>query len=153
MAEINFLDIFHNKNDKETLKNMVDEITQLYGFPCVLKRWTGMQTQLDPLYGDQLSAFQNDEEMYDPVNSYVYIDYLNLNQTLQSFGLAHDKSLTLNGFMRLDDQPRENDILTIKLPYDDNLITLKIGSADIYKDICFSVILLVAHFDQQRARG
>ena len=153
MAEINFLEIFHNDIDKETLRNMVNEVTQLYGFPCKFKQWTGMQTCLDPLYNDQLTMFQKDEELYETKNTYIYIDYNRLNQVLQSYGLEQEKNISLNGFMKLEDHPRENDLITIKLPYDDKLITFKIGSSDIHKDICYSVILQIPHFEQQRPRS
>ncbi len=153
MAEINFLEIFHNDIDKETLRNMVNEVTQLYGFPCEFKQWTGMQTSLDPLYNDQLTMFQKDEELYETKNTYIYIDYNRLNQVLQSYGLEQEKNISLNGFMKLEDHPRENDLITIKLPYDDKLITFKIGSSDIHKDICYSVILQIPHFEQQRPRS
>ena len=151
MAELNFLNIFHEDSDKETLRNMVNEIVNLYGFPCSHRKWTGMQVQLDPLYGDQLSVFQKDEDMYDLVNSYVYIDYNRLNQVLHPYGLALEKNASLQGFMKLADHPRENDLITIKLPYDDRKLTLKVGSADIHKDICYSVILQVAHFEQKQS--
>jgi hypothetical protein len=153
LAEINFLEIFHNDIDKETLRNMVNEVTQLYGFPCTIKQWTGIQTSLDPLYSDQLSMFQKDEDFYEVNNTYVYIDYNRLNQVLNSYGLAQEKNTSLNGFMKLDDHPRENDLITIKLPYDDRLLTFKIGSSDIHKDICYSVVLQIAHFEQQRPRS
>lgn len=153
MPEINFLEIFHNDIDKETLRNMVNEVTQLYGFPCEFKQWTGMQTSLDPLYNDQLTMFQKDEELYETKNTYIYIDYNRLNQVLQSYGLEQEKNISLNGFMKLEDHPRENDLITIKLPYDDKLITFKIGSSDIHKDICYSVILQIPHFEQQRPRS
>ena len=150
MAELNFLNIFHEDSDKETLRNMVNELVHLYGFPCFHKKWTGMQVQLDPLYGDQLSVFQNDEDMYDTVNSYVYIDYNRLNQVLQPYGLALEKNSSLQGFMKLIDHPRENDLITIKLPYDDRKLTFKVGSSDIHKDICYSVVLQIAHFEQKQ---
>ena len=89
--------------------------------------------------------------MYDVVNSYVYIDYNRLNQVLHPYGLALEKNASLQGFMKLVDHPRENDLITIKLPYDDRKLTLKVGSADIHKDICYSVILQVAHFEQKQS--
>lgn len=153
MPDINFLEIFHSKQDKETLKNMVDEITNLYGFPCVLKRWTGIQTQLDPLYSDQLTSFQNDSDLYDPINTHIYIGWTKLNQTLHSYGLAFDENISLEGFMSLDDQPKENDIITIKLPYDDVLLTLKIGGTYVHTDICYGVTLQIAHFEQLNVKG
>ncbi len=150
MPEINFLEIFHTDEDKQTLRNMVDELTHLYGFPCILRKWTNINDTVDPLYGDQLTMHYNDEELYDKIGTYVYIDYNRFNQVLQNYGLALEKDTSLNGFMKLVDEPREDDLIDIKLPYDDRYITFKIGSSDIHKDICYSLVLNVTHFEQKR---
>lgn len=147
--EINFLDIFHNQEDKGVLRLMTNELIRLYGFPCRLKRWNGIQTALDPLYQDSPVIFDEDENLYDVINTHVYIEYNRFNSILQSYGLSMEVDTTVNGMMILDDHPKEDDLIEIKLPYDDKLYRFKIGSTDIHRDLCYSVVLNIYHKEQR----
>lgn len=142
MADINFLNIFHNNNlDKEVLIKMTNEVIELYGFPCVLKRWNGIQPALDPMYQDSPVNYENDESLYTKINTHVYIDYNRFNSVLHAYGLAIEGETTVNGMMKLEDEPKEDDVIELKLPYDEKLYKFKIGSTDVHKDICYSVVL------------
>lgn len=148
MPEINFLEIFHRTEDIDVLRNMADETIQLYGFPCRLKRWRKIQPILDPIYQDHNTALYDDESLYSIKNTYVYIDYNRFNQTLKAYGMGLDDNTTLNGNMRLIDEPDEDDIIIVKIPYDNRYVSFKIGSSDIHRDICYSVVLNVMHFNE-----
>lgn len=148
MAEINFLELYNFNEDKEVLRNMSEETIQLYGFPCELKRWRGIQPVLDPLYQDHNTSYYEDETLYSTKNTHVYIDYNRFNQVLKAYGLALEDNTTLVGNMILSDMPEEDDIITIKMPYDTRYVSFKIGSSDIHKDICYSVVLNVMSFSE-----
>ena len=147
--KINFLDIFHNQEDKDVLRLMTNEIIRLYGFPCQLKRWKGITTVLDPLYQDSPVIFDKDEDLYDIIDTHIYVEYNRFNSVLQSYGLSIEPDTTLNGMMILDDHPKEDDLIEIKLPYDNKLYRFKIGSSDIHRDLCYSVVLNIYHKEQR----
>lgn len=150
MANINFLDIFHNKNqDKDTLISMTNEVIELYGFPCVLRRWVGSQTLLDPLYQDTPSVFDDDESLYERINTHVYVEYNRFNAVLQAYGLGVEAETSIQGTMKLIDAPKEDDLIDIRLPYDNQLYKFRLGSTDIHKDICYSVILNIYHSSER----
>jgi len=148
--EINFLDIFHNENDKTVLRQMTTEIIRLYGFPCHLKRWVGIQPVLDPIYQDSPTIFDTsdgleDGDLWDTLHTHVYIDYNRFNSVLHSYGLAIEPETSLTGMMIFDDHPKEDDLIEIHLPYDNKEYRFKIGSTDIHRDLCYSVILNIYH--------
>lgn len=149
MSELNFLEIFHNEHDKLLLTGMTDEIISLYGFPCIHKKWAGIQTVLDPLYDDLPSMHQKDEDLYEFCQTYVYVDYNRFNEILYAYGHGMQKDLSINGMMKLKDSPKEDDLVTIKLPYDEKYLTFRLGSTDVHRDICYSVVLNVSHFEQK----
>lgn len=150
MATINFLDIFHNKNqDKDTLISMTNEVIELYGFPCVLKRWVGSQELLDPLYQDAPSVFDDDPSLYECINTHVYVEYNRFNAVLQASGLGMETDTSIPGTMKLVDAPKEDDLIEIRLPYDKQLYKFRLGSTDVHKDICYSVILNIYHSSER----
>lgn len=149
--EIHFLDIFHDTNDKELIKSMVNELVNLYGFKCILKRWSGIQTVLDPLYQDSPTILDQDSDLYDSILTRVYIDYQRFNSVLHSYGLAMETTTPLQGIMMLEDEPKEDDIIELKSPYDEKYYRFKIGSTDVHKDVCYSVIMNIYHKEKKDA--
>ena len=152
MPDINFLTIFHDKEDKQTLIKYCDEICELYGFPCKLKRWTGNQTALDPLYQDMPTVDDEDEDLFEPIDTFVYIDYQRFNSVLNAYGLSIEEGTTLEGMMRLQDDPHEDDVIEIYYPYDEKKYYFKIGSTDVHRDICYHVTLDVYIPDNKKQR-
>jgi len=145
MPDINFLEIFHLNQDKPTLISMTNELVELYGFPCELRRWNGIQPVLDPLYQDSPTIFNSDEDLYDIINTYVYVDYNRFSSVLSAYGYALNGETTINGVMKLEDEPKADDIIKFKLPYDEKLPMFKLGLANIHKDICYNVVLDIYH--------
>lgn len=151
---INFLDILWTNNDRQTLIGMVDEMIAMYGFQCILYRYIGSEPMLgDPLYRDTLSIFDRSPELYEKIDTWVYIDYHRFNQVLQPYGLALEDNTTLEGNMRLQDMPKEKDLIDIKLPYDDIFYRFEIGSTDVHEDIVFHVTLNVYKQDTYKDSG
>ncbi len=146
MAEINFNEFFHQTLDKELLRQYVDEIIDMYGIPCKHKKWIGNQAVLDPLYQDQI-ILDDSEDLYDVSNTYVYVDYQRFNEVLKSYGQSIETNTSINGMMKFSDAPKEGDIIELKLPYDDVLYKFKLGSTDIHRDICYSVVLNIMYED------
>lgn len=145
---INFLDIFHSAADKATIISLVDEKIQMSGFQCILYRYKGSQIKLgDPLYQDTLSTFDRSSDLYDIINTHIEIDYNRFNSILQSYGLAIEEGTTLIANMMLVDRPQEDDLIDIKIPYDEKFYRFRIGSTDVHKDICYHVVLNIYHQD------
>lgn len=147
MTDINFLTLFHDRLDKCTLIEMANEVIDLYGFPCVLRKWNGFQTSLDPLYQDISTLDESNEELFDYKKTNVYIDYNRFDQVLSSWGMSMTENTTLESMMKLADEPAEDDIVEILYPYDGKKYKFKIGSADKHKDICYRVVLNIYYTD------
>lgn len=151
---INFLDIFHTNNDRETVISMVNERIQMRGWQCTLYRYKGSQVKLgDPLYQDTLSIHDRDESLYDVVPTHIEIDYNRFNSILHSYGLAIEEGTTLPANMMLKDKPQEDDIIDIKIPYDQKFYRFRIGSTDIHADICYHVVLNIYMQDNNKEVG
>lgn len=143
---VNFIQTFHDKNDKEQLITYVDELISMYGYPCILRHFTGNKiTSIDPLYQDNMSNVEinRNSEDYQNIETYVYIDYKMLDDTLKSYGLALTNGTSLDGIMSLDTNVYEDDIVQILYPMNDITYTFKVGSVEIDKDICYKVVLNV----------
>jgi len=149
MAEINFNEFFHNLSDKPLLREYVNEIVEMYGIPCKLLSWKGIQAALDPIYQDAPTLFDKDIDLYDVKNTHIYVDYNRFNAILKAYGQAIEPDTTINGIMKFDDHPKEDDIVELKLPYDDVLYRFRLGSTDVHKDICYSVVLNIYHQDRK----
>lgn len=152
MPDINFLTLFHDREDKSTLRKLNDEVIELYGFPCVLRKWNGIQSNLDSLYNDMGTINESDPNLFDYVNTFVHIDYARFDKVLNSYGLALTENTSLEAMMRLRDKPAEDDIVEITYPYDNKTYRFKIGSADIHKDICYRVVLNVYYTEQSERK-
>ena len=126
---------------------MANEVVELYGFPCTLRKWNGFQTSLDPLYQDISTLDESNEELFDYKKTHVYIDYNRFDQVLSSWGMSMTENTTLESMMKLDDEPKEDDIVEILYPYDGIKYKFKIGSADKHKDICYRVVLNIYYTD------
>lgn len=151
MAEINFNEIFHQLEDKPLLREYVNEIIELYGIPCRLYRWEGIQTALDPLYQDSPTVYHKDDDLYHVINTYVYVDYNRFNEVLRAYGHGIEPETTIYGVMKFDDHPNEDDIVELKLPYDDRFYKFQLGSTDVHRDICYSVVLNIYHQDREES--
>lgn len=144
--KLNFIELYNNY-DKDVMKTYCDEMIELNGFPCVLKRWTGNTAAQDPLYQDTLYNFTNDVQLYEPIHTHVYIDYNRLNSVLQAYGLVVEPNTSLMGMMKLCDCPKEDDIVELKSPYDGRLIKFVLGSTDIHKNIVYHVTLNIQYIE------
>lgn len=139
---INFNDIFFTAADKQTLIDLVDENIKMFGYQCTLYHYNGSQSHIgDPLYGDTLSTFDRNLESYSKIETWIYLDYVRFNSVLHSYGLALEEDTTLVGNMMLSDSPTEDDLIDIKLPYDDIFYRFKIGRTDVHRNICYNVVL------------
>jgi hypothetical protein len=151
---INFLDIFHSEYDKQTLIELVNEQIEAYGFQCILYRYKGKQISLgDPLYKDTLTIKDRDLNLYDKIDTWIEIDYNRFNSVLQAYGLAIEAETTLTGNMMLKDKPKEDDLIDIKMPYDQKFYRFKIGSTDVHKDICYNITLDIYNQDNMKNTG
>jgi hypothetical protein len=151
LAEINFNEIFHELDDKPLLRHYADEIIELYGIPCRLRKWVGIQPVLDPMYQDTPTTYHTDEDLYHTVNTHVYVDYNRFNEVLKAYGHSVETNTTLNGIMKFDDHPKEDDIVELKLPYDDRYYKFQLGSTDVHRDVCYSVVLNVYYQDRRES--
>lgn len=148
---INFLDIFHSNEDKPTLIEMVNEHIEMFGFQCILYRFKGNQAHIgDPLYKDTLSSFDRNSDLYDKIDTWIEIDYNRFNSVLQAYGLAIEAETSVTGNMMLKDLPKEDDLIDIKMPYDQKFYRFKIGSTDVHKDICYHVIMNIYNQDNAK---
>lgn len=145
-GQLNFIELY-NDCDKNVLRTYCDEMIDVNGFPCILKRWTGNTIVQDPLYQDTIYGFTNDAMIYEPVNTHIYIDYNRLMTSLQSFGVATDTNFSLNGMMKLCDNPTEDDIIELKSPYDGRLLSFTLGSVNNHKDIVYNVVLNIRYIN------
>ena len=126
---------------------MANEVVELYGFPCTLRKWNGFQTSLDPLYQDISTLDESNEELFDYKKTHVYIDYNRFDRVLSSWGMSMTENTTLESMIKLDDEPAEDDIVEILQPYHGKKYKFKIGSADKHKDICYRVVLNIYYTD------
>ena len=60
-----------------------------------------------------------DEDLFEPIDTFVYIDYQRFNSVLNAYGLSIEEGTTLEGMMRLQDDPHEDDVIEIYYPYDE----------------------------------
>ena len=151
---INFLDRFHSEYDKQTLIELVNEQIEAYGFQCILYRYKGKQISLgDPLYKDTLTIKDRDLNLYDKIDTWIEIDYNRFNSVLQAYGLAIEAETTLTGNMMLKDKPKEDDLIDIKMPYDQKFYRFKIGRTDVHKDICYNITLDIYNQDNMKNTG
>lgn len=145
-GKLNFITLF-NDCDRIVAKSFYDEMIELHGFPCILKRWTGNTIIQDPLYQDTLYVHTEDKDMYEPISTFVYIDYNRFNSVLQGFGLAIEANTSVEGMMKLDDYPNEDDIIELTSPYDSRLVRFKIGSVDCNKNVVNHVTLNIMYIE------
>lgn len=139
---LNFLDIYHTYHDKSAMIMMCNELIMSKGFQCVFYKYIGTKLKIgDSLYKDTLTMFDRRPEMYEKINTWIVIDYVRLNAILQSPGLILEPSSTLTAMMMLKDKPDEDDIIELKLPYDNKFLRFRIGGADIHGNIVYHINL------------
>lgn len=143
IPEFSFLDNYLYKSESSVHRNMVEEIISMYGWPCIHYRFLGNKLALDPLYGDAPTHLINDETVYEKINTKVYIEWKQFNQILTQSGAQHDNNIYLDGIMKLNDSPKEDDILSFLYPLDGNTYNFRLSTTDVFKDICYRVYMLV----------
>lgn len=141
----NFLESFHDTHDKSMIKNMTNEMIDLYGQPCLLlKRDNENNIDDDPLYNDSLSITKR---FYDRIPARVYIDYKNFAEILYAWGHTRLQNEHLYGVMKYDFHPDEGDVIVFTRPYDGKMYTFELTSTDDWKEICYNVVLTVIYLD------
>jgi len=142
-----FLDQFLLRSEDNLLQKMTEEIIKLYGWPCIHYSFLGNKVHLDGLYGDAPTKFYDDDTIYKKIDSKVYIDWKQFNTILNGEGTRSDESVYLDGFMALDTNPKEDDLLSFVYMLDGKRYTFKLGSTEIYKNVCYMVTMVVYDSD------
>ncbi|NCD06866.1 MAG: hypothetical protein EOL97_12165 [Spirochaetia bacterium] len=146
--KLNFYENFLDSNDIDVLKELNDERIELYGYPCILLKYEGSGVELDSLYGDigskQLETFKEKKTFY-------YCDYKNLQELLYSYGLSINQATNFNGMMKLEDNPKNGDLIYFIRRLDDDIIKCEITNCALYKNICYLVDITITMYDLKSA--
>lgn len=147
-SKLNFYENFLDSNDIDLLREQSNERIELYGFPCILLKYEGSGVELDSLYGDigskQLESFKEKKTFY-------YCEYQNLQEILYSYGQSINQSTNFKGMMKVDDHPKNGDLIYFIRRLDDDIIKCEITNCALYKNICYLVDITITMYDLKSA--
>jgi hypothetical protein len=62
--DFNFIASTYDSLDLDTLRQMSDELIDLYGYPCIYRKYMGPDMLNHPLYKDRLTSTNNIDKYY-----------------------------------------------------------------------------------------
>lgn len=142
-GNFNFISSVYDSLDLDTLRGMTDEVIDLYGFPCIYTRYTGPDMANHPLYKDRLTSTYNVDKFTDNFETRVYIEDKHFVPQLMGLGYALNVETTLTAFMKLSDEVRPEDLVTLLYAHEAQRYTFQINSATNWKRLCWSLTLSV----------
>ena len=139
----NFIASTFDSLDIDTLKGMTDEIIDLYGYPCIYKRYNGPSMINHPLYHDRLTSTYNVDKFVEEFETRVYIENKHFVPQLMAHGYALNVETPITAFMKLSDNVRPEDLVTLLYKHEAQRYTFQINSATNWKNICYNCVLSV----------
>ena len=142
-SNFNFIASAYDSLDIDTLKSMTNEIIDLYGYPCILTRYTGSKSTNHPLYRDRLTSTYNNDKLTKNNETRVFIENKHFIPQLMAYGYALNVETTVNAFMKLEDDVKPEDLVTLLYKHEAQRYTFQVNSASIWKSVCFNIVLSV----------
>lgn len=139
----NFISSTFDSSDFDTLRGMTDEVIDLYGYPCIYKKFVGPDMVNHPLYKDRLTSTNNVDRFMTEVETHVLIENKHFVPQLLAHGYALNVETPVNAFMKLSDDVSPEDLVTLLYPHEAARYTFQVNSATIWKRLCYNVVLSV----------
>ena len=146
--DFNQISNYWNHNDKEYLTLRVNEMVNIYGFPCIhFSRMNSIYNVTDPLYDDIKSKHAMNDEFFEGKETRFYTDQKVFMNALTGIGQVIEENSHLIVTMKFEDHPKIGDFIQLILPHSGTKYSFLINNATNYNDICYSCHLIVAEFD------
>lgn len=143
MSDFNFISSAYDSLDYDTLVGMTNEIIDLYGYPCVYRKFVGPESVNHPLYRDRLTSTNNVEQFYVEKETKVLLENKHFVPQLMAQGYALNVETPLNAFMKLEDEVGVEDLVTLLYKHEARRYTFQVNSATNWKNLCTNVVLSV----------
>lgn len=143
MSDFNFISSAYDSLDYDTLVGMTNEIIDLYGYPCVYRKFVGPELVNHPLYRDRLTSTNNVEQFYVEKETKVLLENKHFVPQLMAQGYALNVETPLNAFMKLEDEVGVEDLVTLLYKHEARRYTFQVNSATNWKNLCTNVVLSV----------
>lgn len=147
---INFIESTYDSLDLDTLRGMTNEIIDMYGYPCIYRKYIGPDMLNHPLYKDRLTSTNNIDEYIYEYETKVLLENKHFVPQLLGQGYALNAETTLNAFMKLEDDINVEDLVTLLYQHEARRYTFQINSATNWKNICYNMVLSVYVKDDLR---
>lgn len=139
----NFISSTYDSLDLDTLRGMTNELIDLYGYPCIYRRYNGPDMINHPLYKDRLTSTNNIDKYITQFETRVLLENKHFVPQLLSQGYALNPETTINAFMKLEDNIGVEDLITLLYQHEAKRYTFQINSATIWKNLCYNMVLSV----------
>lgn len=143
MNSLNFISSTFDSLDFDTLRSMTNEVIDLYGYPCIYRKYNGPDMLNHPLYKDRLTSTNNIDEYIQEYETRVLLENKHFIPTLMGQGYALNVETTINAFMKLEDNVNVEDLITLLYQHEARRYTFQINSATNWKNLCYNVVLSV----------
>lgn len=141
--DFNFIASTYDSLDLDTLRQMSDELIDLYGYPCIYRKYMGPDMLNHPLYKDRLTSTNNIDKYYYQYETRVLLENKHFVPQLLGYGYGFNVETTVNAFMKLNDDIAVEDLVTLLYQHEARRYTFQINSATNWKNICYNIVLSV----------
>jgi hypothetical protein len=96
-----------------------------------------------PLYKDRPTSTNNIEQYMEHHETKILLENKHFIPQLLAQGYSLNPETTLNAFMKLDDEPNVEDIITLLYKHEARRYNFQINSATNWKNVCYNMVLSV----------